>query len=90
MDGSHDRRDPGLTGPKRNIVLSLDEELVRRAETLSGNLSQQVERLLADYVTAGERKADPEFERRLDHTIAALNEFDAKYGSFADEYLDDL
>ncbi|SMH31152.1 type II toxin-antitoxin system CcdA family antitoxin [Azospirillum agricola] len=84
MDGIHDRQ-----APKRPVTLSLNEDLVRRAESLTGNLSERVEKLLADYVAAEERERD-ERERRLDATIAALNEFDAKHGSFADQYLDDL
>jgi len=84
MDGIYDRQ-----APKRPVTLSLNADLVRRAESLAGNLSERVERLLADHVAAEERERD-ERERRLDATIAALNEFDAVHGSFADQYLDDL
>ncbi|HYD65907.1 type II toxin-antitoxin system CcdA family antitoxin [Azospirillum sp.] len=71
--------------PKRPVNLSLNEDLVRRARQFTGNLSEQVEKLLADYIAAEQKRHD-ERERRIDETIAALNEFDAKYGSFADEY----
>ncbi|CAO3419751.1 type II toxin-antitoxin system CcdA family antitoxin [Azospirillum doebereinerae] len=84
MDGIYDRQ-----APKRPVNLSLNEDLVRRAESLTGNLSERVEKLLADYVATEERERD-ERGRRLDATIAALNEFDAIHGSFADQYLDDL
>jgi len=84
MDGIDDRQ-----APKRAVSLSLNEDLVRRAESLTGNLSERVEKLLADYVATEERERG-ERERRLDATIAALNEFDAIHGSFADQYLDDL
>lgn len=75
--------------PKRPVNLSLNEDLVRRARAFTGNLSEQVEKLLADYVAIEQEQRDQR-ERRLDEAIAALNEFDAKHGSFADQYLDDL
>ena len=73
--------------PKRPVNLSLNEDLVRQARAFTGNLSEQVEKLLADYVTEEQKQLD-ERERQLDAAIAAWNEFDAKYGSFADEYID--
>ncbi|WP_109153437.1 type II toxin-antitoxin system CcdA family antitoxin [Azospirillum sp. TSO5] len=42
------------------------------------------EKPLADRIAAAER------ERQLDAAIKALNEFDEKYGSFADEYINDI
>ncbi|WP_448189771.1 type II toxin-antitoxin system CcdA family antitoxin [Azospirillum sp. sgz301742] len=73
--------------PKRPVNLSLNEDLVRQARAFTGNLSDQVEKLLADYVTEEQKRLD-EREKRLDDAIAALNEFDAKFGSFADDYID--
>ncbi len=84
MDGIQDR-----PAQKRPVTVLLDEDLVRRAESLTGNLSDRVEKLLTDYVTHEERDRD-ERDRRLDAVIAAWNEFDAIHGSFADQYLDDL
>lgn len=84
MDGIQDR-----PAQKRPVTVLLDEDLVRRAESLTGNLSDRVEKLLTDYVAHEERDRD-ERDRRLDAAIAALNEFDAIHGSFADQYLDDL
>lgn len=75
--------------PKRPVNLSLNEDVVRRAREFTGNLSEQVERMLVDYIETEQRQRD-EREQRLDATIAAWNEFDAKYGSFADQYIDDL
>ena len=46
-----------------------------------------VERLLADYVTAEQKRRD-EGDGRLDAAISAWNDFDEKYGSFADEHSD--
>lgn len=84
MDGIQDR-----PAQKRPVTVLLDEDLVRRAESLTGNLSDRVEKLLTDYVAHEERDRD-ERDRRLDAVIAAWNEFDALHGSFADQYLDDL
>ncbi|MBK1838328.1 type II toxin-antitoxin system CcdA family antitoxin [Azospirillum sp. YIM B02556] len=79
MDGVYDRR-----APKRDITLSLDEDILQRAQSLPGDLSERVEKMLADEVAKADR------ERRLDATINALNDFDSRYGSFADEHLDHL
>ena len=68
--------------------MTLNEDLVRRAREYTTNLSEQVEKLLAEFVIA-ERQRLREREARLDAAIAASNEFDEKYGSFADEH-DDL
>jgi antitoxin CcdA len=84
MDGVQDR-----PAQKRPVTVLLDEDLARRAESLTGNLSDRVEKLLTDYVAQEERDRD-ERDRRLDAVIAAWNEFDAIHGSFADQYLDDL
>lgn len=84
MDGVQDR-----PAQKRPVTMLLDEDLVRRAESLTGNLSDRVEKLLTDYVAHEERDRD-ERDRRLDAVIAAWNEFDAIHGSFADQYLDEL
>ncbi len=84
MDGIQDR-----PAQKRPVTMLLDEDLVRRAESLTGNLSDRVEKLLTDYVAQEERDRD-ERDRRLDAVIAAWNEFDAIHGSFADQYLDEF
>jgi antitoxin CcdA len=67
--------------------MTLNEDLVRCAREYTTNLSEQVEKLLAEFVSA-ERKRREDDEARLDAAIAAWNEFDEKYGSFADEYSD--
>lgn len=84
MGGIQDR-----PAQKRPVTVLLDEDLVRRAESLTGNLSDRVERLLTDYVAQEEHDRD-ERDRRLDTVIAAWNEFDALHGSFADQYLDEF
>ena len=79
MDGVYDRR-----APKRDVTLSLDEDILQRAQSLPGDLSERVEKLLADEVAKADR------ERRLDAVIEAWNEFDEKHGSFASQYIDDI
>ncbi|CAO3435453.1 type II toxin-antitoxin system CcdA family antitoxin [Azospirillum endophyticum] len=79
MDGVYDRR-----APKRDVTLSLNEDILQRAKSLPGDLSERVERLLADEVAKADR------ERRLDAVIEAWNQFDEKHGSFADQYADDI
>ena len=76
-----------VNAPKRPVNMTLNEDLVRCAREYTTNLSEQVERLLANFVTA-ERKRRDEEDQRLDAAIEALNEFDQKYGSFADEHSD--
>ncbi len=71
--------------PKRAINLSLNEDLVKQARQYSGNLSAEVEALLAVYVqqqtqVRGDKLAAA---RRL---CDALNEFNRQHGSFADEH----
>lgn len=69
--------------PKRPVNLSLNEDLVRRMREVTGNLSEQVERLLAEYLAA-EQTRRQEAESRLDRALDAWNEFGAEGPSFAD------
>lgn len=84
---AHMGRSYDVNAPKRAVNMTLNEDLVRCAREYTTNLSEQVERLLADFVST-ERKRRGEEDRRLDAAIQALNEFDEKYGSFADEHSD--
>ena len=70
---------------KRPVNLTLNEDLVVQARGLTDNLSRVVESLLADYVEH-ERQQCLAKARSLDATIASWNDFNAKRGSFADEY----
>jgi antitoxin CcdA len=70
---------------KRPVNLTLNEDLVVQARGLTDNLSRVVESLLADYVEH-ERQQRLAKARSLDATIASWNDFNAKRGSFADEY----
>jgi antitoxin CcdA len=71
--------------PKRPVNMTLNEDLVRKARELTGNLSEQVEMLLSAYVLAEQRRRADE-EGRLDAMLDALRRFTAKHGSFADEH----
>jgi antitoxin CcdA len=72
---------------KRPVNMSLNEDLVAKARQFTGNLSEQVERMLADFV-AEEQKRRFEEEGALKAAAVHWSEYDAKHGSFADEYID--
>ena len=74
-----------LQARKRPVNLTLNEDLVVQARTITDNLSGVVESLLADFV---ERERQPRFGRAksLAATIDAWNNFNTKLGSFADEH----
>ena len=74
-----------LEARKRPVNLTLNEDLVVQARGLTDNLSGVVESLLADYVEH-ERQQRITKARTLEVTIAMWNDFNAKRGSFADEY----
>lgn len=70
---------------KRPVNLTLNEDLVVQVRGLTDNLSGVVESLLADYVEH-ERQQRIAKTKTLEATIAMWNDFNAKHGSFADEY----
>ncbi len=70
---------------KRPVNLTLNEDLVVQVRGLTDNLSGVVESLLADYVKH-EHQQRLVKARTLEATIAMWNDFNAKHGSFADEY----
>lgn len=70
---------------KRPVNLTLNEDLVVQARVLTDNLSGVVESLLADYVERERQRRIAE-ARTIEATIAMWNDFNAKHGSFADEY----
>jgi antitoxin CcdA len=76
-----------VNAPKRPVNMTLNEDLVRCAREYTTNLSEQVEALLAEFV-ASERKRRAERDSRLDAAISAWNDFDERYGAFADEHSD--
>ncbi|MDX2088377.1 MAG: type II toxin-antitoxin system CcdA family antitoxin [Kofleriaceae bacterium] len=76
-----------MNAPKRAVNMTLNEDLVRCAREYASNLSEQVEKLLAEYVVEERRKRMDEDER-LDAAIRGWNAFDVQHGSFADEHTD--
>jgi len=70
---------------KRPVNLTLNEDLIVQARVLTDNLSGVVESLLADYVERERRRRIAE-AGTIDASMAMWNDFNAKHGSFADEY----
>lgn len=70
---------------KRPVNLTLNEDLVVQVRGLTNNLSGVVESLLADYVEHEHRQRMAK-ARTLEATISMWNAFNARHGSFADEY----
>ena len=70
---------------KRPVNLTLNEDLVVQARVLTDNLSGVVESLLADYVERERQRRIAE-AGTIEATMAMWNDFNAKHGSFADEY----
>jgi antitoxin CcdA len=70
---------------KRAVNLTLNEELVSQAKTMTGNLSGMVEQLLTDYVAQQHRARQDKLQNAA---IAAQgwNEFNERSGAFADEH----
>lgn len=75
--------DPG--GPKRPVNLSLNADLVEQARALTGNLSAEVEVLLADFVQQRLRERDAQADR-LRRSASAWNAYADRQGAFADEF----
>lgn len=74
-----------LSARKRPVNLTLNEDLVTQARSVTDNLSGVVESLLADFLARQKQQRADEV-RALKETIAAWNSFAEKHGSFADEY----
>lgn len=70
---------------KRAVNLSLNEDLVAEARKLTGNLSAEVENLLAGFVTR-ERRAVDEKAESLRRCAQASNAFLHRTGSLSDEF----
>jgi antitoxin CcdA len=74
-----------LDARKRPVNLTLNEDLVEQAKGMTDNLSGVVESLLSDFV-AQEQKSRAAKAKSIEATIAVWNDFNAKVGSFSDEY----
>jgi post-segregation antitoxin (ccd killing protein) len=70
---------------KRPVNLTLNAELVEQARQLTGNLSAEVETLLAGFVQQKMAEHDAQRER-LHRSAASWNAFNTSHGSFSDEF----
>ena len=74
-----------MTATKRPVNLSLNEDLVTEARSMTENLSAIVESLLTDFVTK-ERAKRAAQDEALKQAVAAWNAFSEKHDSFADDH----
>ena len=70
---------------KRPVNLTLSEDLVSEAKSLTDNLSGVVESLLADFVRRERRERLQRLEA-VQAAVASWNKFNSGSGSIADEY----
>ena len=70
---------------KRPVNLSLNEDLVLKARGITDNLSGVVESLLGEFVER-ERQQRVGKAKTLEASVATWNDFNEKFGSFADEH----
>ena len=70
---------------KRPVNLTLSEDLVSQAKSLTDNLSGVVESLLLEYVSREQRERLQK-SKSVDAAVASWNKFNSKSGSIADEY----
>jgi antitoxin CcdA len=71
--------------PKRPVNLTLNEDLVAQARSMTGNLSAVIETLLAAFVAEEKRQRAAE-SQAVQATVATWNRFAEGHGSFADEH----
>lgn len=79
------KTDFDATARKRAVNLTLNEDLVSQAKSLTDNLSGVVESLLTDFVSR-ERRVRLQKSQAVEAAIASWNRFNSKSGSIADEY----
>ncbi|HUB46880.1 MAG TPA: type II toxin-antitoxin system CcdA family antitoxin [Acetobacteraceae bacterium] len=72
-------------GPKKPVNMTLSDDLVRDACALTADLSETVEKLLADYVDAEQRRR-AERESLIDETIEMAKAHYAERGLWGEEY----
>jgi len=70
---------------KRPVNLTLNEDLVNQAKSLTDNLSGVVETLLSEYV-AKARDEHLVKSKAVESMVEMWNNFNAKLGSISDEY----
>jgi post-segregation antitoxin (ccd killing protein) len=70
---------------KRPVNLTLSEDLVDQAKSLTDNLSGLVESLLSDFVLREQRERLQK-SKAVEAAVASWNKFNSRFGSIADEY----
>lgn len=70
---------------KRPVNLTLNENLVSQAKSLTDNLSAVVESLLTDFVSRAHRERLQK-AKVVEAAMASWNKFNSNSGSIADEY----
>ena len=79
------KADSARAARKRPVNLTLNEDLVIQAKSMTDNLSGVVESLLEEFVER-ERRERLQKMKVVEATVAAWNKFNAESGSIADEY----
>jgi antitoxin CcdA len=70
---------------KRPVNLTLNEDLVSQAKSMTDNLSGVAEGLLSEFVSRVHRERLQQ-SKAVEATVATWNKFNSKSGSIADEY----
>ena len=70
---------------KRPVNLTLNEDLVAQARSMTDNLSGVIESLLAEFLAA-EKKRVAAQAQTIRATIETWNRFAEEHGSFADDH----
>ncbi len=70
---------------KRPVNLSINEDLLTEAKSMTDNLSAVVESLLADYIAKQHHERE-HAQNNADAISMSWNSFNELSGSFADEY----
>ncbi len=74
-----------LAARKRPVNVTLNEDLVAQARSMTNNLSEVIESLLAGFL-AEERRRRAAEAQTVQATVQTWNRFAEKHGSFADEH----
>jgi post-segregation antitoxin (ccd killing protein) len=74
-----------LAARKRPVNLTLNEDLVAQARSMTDNLSEVIESLLAEFLIMEKRRRAAE-SQAVQATVETWNRFAEKHGSFADQH----